>query len=319
MAGPRADKVAVVEEVRGHLAQADAAILTEYRGLKVGDLANLRRALRGAGADYKIYKNTLVRRATADTPHAAMDTMLVGPTAIAFIDKDVAAAAKVLREFAKTHPALVVKGSFVGSGVLDAHTTNALADLPSRQVLLAQIAGALAAPMRQFAGLLKALPQSLAYGISALIDQRVAGGEALPVPAPASDAGEGAAAASGGDASAGDDTSAPAAEAAATGDVEVAVAEAEPAGTSEPEAVTEPEAAPAEPEAAAPAEPEAAAPAEPEAAAPAEPEPQAADETPDAEAAVGEAAVSPSEATEAAASPEADADEPVAAADTDTE
>ena len=102
----------------------------------MGDLATLRRALRGAGAEYKIYKNTLVRRATADTPHAAMDTMLVGPTAIAFIDKDVAAAAKVLREFAKTHPALVVKGSFVGSGVLDARTTNALADLPSREVLL---------------------------------------------------------------------------------------------------------------------------------------------------------------------------------------
>ncbi|HXY43451.1 MAG TPA: 50S ribosomal protein L10 [Acidimicrobiales bacterium] len=209
MAGPRAEKVAVVEEVREHLEQADAAILTEYRGLKVGDLATLRRALRGAGAEYKIYKNTLVRRATADTAHADMARMLEGPTAIAFVEKDVAAAAKILREFAKTHPALVVKGSFVGSGILDASTTNALADLPSREVLLAQIAGALAAPMRQFAGLLKALPQSLAYGLSALIDQRVAGGESLP-PAPA--VAEGAAAASGGDTSAGDDTSAPTGE-----------------------------------------------------------------------------------------------------------
>jgi len=181
VAGPRAEKVAVVEEVRDQLEQADAAILTEYRGLKVGDLAALRRALRGAGVEYKVYKNTLVRRATADTPHAAMATMLEGPTAIAFVEKDVAAAAKILREFAKTHPALVVKGSFVGSGVLDARTTNALADLPSRDVLLAQIAGVFAAPMRQFAGLLKALPQSLAYGLSALIDQRVAGGESLPV------------------------------------------------------------------------------------------------------------------------------------------
>jgi len=306
VAGPRADKVAVVEEVKGQLAQADAAILTEYRGLKVGDLATLRRALRGAGADYKIYKNTLVRRATADTPHAAMDTMLEGPTAIAFIEKDVAAAAKVLREFAKTHPALVVKGSFVGSGVLDARTTNALADLPSREVLLAQIAGALAAPMRQFAGLLKAVPQSLAYGISALIDQRVAGGEALPVSAPASEAGGGAGAASGGETSAGDDTSAPVAEAAANADAEVAVAEAEPAGTSEPEA-----AATTEP----------AAPAEPEATAEGDPEPQPADETPDAGAAVGEGAVSPPEAAEAAASPDAEADEAtdVAAADTETE
>lgn len=216
MAGPRAEKVAVVEEVRGQLEQADAAILTEYRGLKVADLAALRRALRGAGTEYKIYKNTLVRRATADTPHAALETLLEGPTAIAFVDKDVAAAAKILREFAKTHPALVVKGSFVGSGLLDARTTNALADLPTRDVLLAQIAGALAAPMRQFAGLLKALPQGLAYGISALIDQRVAAGEALPP--------------------AGDDTSAPAAEAPA--EPEVAV-EPEATAAAEPEAVTE--------------------------------------------------------------------------------
>ncbi len=176
MAGPRAEKVAAVEAVRDHLDQADAAILTEYRGLKVADLASLRRELRGVGTEYRIYKNTLVRRATTGTPQAAMSEMLSGPTAIAFVDSDVAAAAKVLREFAKSHPALVVKGSFVGAGVLDARTTNALADLPSREVLLAQIAGALAAPMRQFAGLLKALPQSFAYGLSALIDQRSAAG-----------------------------------------------------------------------------------------------------------------------------------------------
>lgn len=183
MAGPRAEKVAVVEEVRDHLDHADAAILTEYRGLKVGDLAALRRELRGAGTEYKIYKNTLVRRATTDTRHEAMSSMLVGPTAIAFVEADVAAAAKILREFARSHPALVVKGSMVGSGILDARTTNALGDLPSREVLLAQIAGAFAAPMRQFASLLKALPQSLAYGISALIDKRGAGGGALLLPA----------------------------------------------------------------------------------------------------------------------------------------
>ena len=106
MAGPRADKVAVVEEVRDHLERADAAILTEYRGLKVADLATLRRALRETGAEYKIYKNTLVRRATSDTRHAVLDSLLLGPTAIAFVDKDVAAAAKVLRDFARTHPAL---------------------------------------------------------------------------------------------------------------------------------------------------------------------------------------------------------------------
>ena len=177
MAGPRAEKVAVVEEVKDHLERADAAILTEYRGLKVSDLANLRRALRSAGAEYKIYKNTLVRRATAATGNSGVDSMLLGPTAIAFVDADVAAVAKVLRDFARTNPALVVKGSLVGGSVLDARSTALLADLPSRDTLLSMIAGALAAPMQQFASLLKALPQNLAYGISAVIDQKRAAGD----------------------------------------------------------------------------------------------------------------------------------------------
>jgi large subunit ribosomal protein L10 len=175
--GPRADKVAVVEEVQRHFEDADAAILTEYRGLKVSDLATLRRALRGAGAEYKIYKNTLVRRATASTGRSVVDPLLEGPTGIAFVEADVAAVAKVLRDFSRTNPALVVKGSYVGGSLLDATTTASLADLPSREILLAQIAGAFAAPMRQFAGLLKALPQNLAYGISQVIDQKRAEGD----------------------------------------------------------------------------------------------------------------------------------------------
>jgi large subunit ribosomal protein L10 len=171
MAGPRAEKVAVVDEVKDHFARVDAAILTEYRGLKVGDLARLRRALRSAGAEFKIYKNTLVRRATAEAGTSVIDPLLEGPTAIAFVEADVAAAAKVLRDFARTNPALVVKGSLVGGTLFDASSTARLADLPSREVLLSQIAGALAAPMQQFASLLKALPQNLAYGIAALVEK----------------------------------------------------------------------------------------------------------------------------------------------------
>lgn len=246
MTGPRSDKVAVVEEVRDQLERADAAILTEYRGLKVSDLAALRRALRGAGAEYKIYKNTLVRRATAETGQTVIDPMLEGPTGIAFVKADIAAAAKVLRDFARTNPALVVKGSLVGSELYDARTTTALADLPSREVLLAQIAGALAAPMRQFAGLLQALPRGLAYGISALIDQRKAAGDTSgdpvePVPAPSS-ASDGASAS--GDetvASADDTAAAPAAE--APTDEAVADVSAEPAAAPDAGAAPEPEAA----------------------------------------------------------------------------
>ena len=172
MAGPRPEKVAVVEEVREHLGSSSAAILTEYRGLKVGDLATLRRQLRTAGADYKIFKNTLVRRATADTDRAALDAYLKGPTAIVFVRDDIGAVAKVLRDFGRVHPQLVVKGGLLGTQLLDANGATALADLPSREVLLAQLAGAIAAPMRQFAGLLQALPRSLAYGLSALIEKR---------------------------------------------------------------------------------------------------------------------------------------------------
>jgi large subunit ribosomal protein L10 len=249
VAGPRPDKVAAVDEVKEHLEQADAAILTEYRGLKVADLATLRRELRSAGAEYKIFKNTLVRRATADAGASAIDPLLEGPTAIAFVKADVAAVAKVLRDFARTNPALVVKGSLVGGNLLDASSTGRLADLPSREVLLAQLAGALAAPLRQMAGLLKALPQNLAYGLSALADQKRAAGdtseqtdaasqaaEVSEEPAEADeDAGEQAAEPAGEQATeaADDSPGAPAEEAEAEPSEQ---AEAEPAGEAEAEA-----------------------------------------------------------------------------------
>ena len=188
MAGPRPEKVAVVEEVREHLASSGAAILTEYRGLKVGDLAALRRQLRTAGADYKIFKNTLVRRATAGTDSAVLDPYLQGPTAIAFVRDDVGAVAKVLRDFSRLHPELIVKGGLLGTKLVDAQGAGALAELPSRERLLAQLAGAMAAPMRQFAGLLQAVSRSFAYGLSALIDKRggvVLTAEAVETPEPA--------------------------------------------------------------------------------------------------------------------------------------
>jgi large subunit ribosomal protein L10 len=180
MAGPRPEKVAVVEEVREHLGNSSAAILTEYRGLKVAELAVLRRQLRTAGAEYKIFKNTLVRRATTGTAQAALNPLLEGPTAIAFVRDDVGAVAKVLREFSRAHPELIVKGGFLGTQLVDAQGASALADLPSREALLAQLAGAMAAPMRQFASLLQALPRGFAYALSALIEKRGGGDASAP-------------------------------------------------------------------------------------------------------------------------------------------
>src|SRR5919205_645618 len=127
MDNPRPQKVAVVDEVRERLSSSSGAILTEYRGLKVAELAALRRSLRDAGGNYKIYKNTLVRFAVRDLGLDEVEAMLTGPTAIAFVDGDAAAVAKALRDYARTNPNLVVKGGLLGPKRLDADQVRALA------------------------------------------------------------------------------------------------------------------------------------------------------------------------------------------------
>ena len=238
MDNPRAEKVAVVDEVRTKLSAAEAAVVTEYRGLSVAAISELRRALREAGGDYKIYKNTLVRFAARDLG-LEIDELLTGPTAIAFVDGDAAAVAKALRDYAKANPNLVVKGGLLGSKVIDAASVNALAELPSREQLLSEIAGLFGAPMQQFASLLDAVPRSFAYALQALVDKGGNPGvaEAPQAPAAAPEA---------------EEAPAVAAEAA---DATPAVTETAPTETAEPEtAATETtDDAPAA-EAAAPAE-----------------------------------------------------------------
>ena len=172
MDNPRPEKVAVVDEVREQFRGADAAILTEYRGLTVKEISTLRRQLTPAGGDYKVYKNTLVRFAARELNVEGLEELLVGPTAIAFIKGDAVTVAKALRDFARTNPKLVVKGGLLGTEVLDGESARALAEVAPREELLARLAGGLAAPMQQFAGLLQALPRNLAYGLRALIDQK---------------------------------------------------------------------------------------------------------------------------------------------------
>ncbi len=184
MDNPRAEKVAVVTEVGERFDAAEAAVLTEYRGLDVAALAELRNALRDAGGTYKIYKNTLVRLAAKERG-LDIDDMLTGPTAIAFVEGDVAGVAKALRDYAKANPALVVKGGLLGESVLGAADVTALADLPSRDQLLAEIAGLFAAPMQQFASLLDAVPRSFAYALNALIEAGGAPGAPEAAAAPA--------------------------------------------------------------------------------------------------------------------------------------
>jgi large subunit ribosomal protein L10 len=137
-------------------------------------MAVLRTALREAGAEYQIYKNTLVRFAARELD-LEIEEMLVGPTAIAFVrrdsDGDPVLMAKALKNFAKDNPHLEVKGGLLGDRPLTAADIDALASVAPREELLARLAGGLAAPMVQFAGLLQALPRNFAYGLQALIDQ----------------------------------------------------------------------------------------------------------------------------------------------------
>ncbi|KIE53522.1 MAG: hypothetical protein MB55_02040 [marine actinobacterium MedAcidi-G3] len=167
----REAKSAVIEDVRERFNEAEAVLITEYRGLDVGQMADLRGALREAETVYKIYKNTLVRRALDEgTPEGLVD-MLVGPTALAFVEKDPGAAAKALKQFSAANEALIIKGGLLNGDLLDEAQVRELADLPSRDELLSSIAGGLAAPLQQIASMMNNLLSEMANLLQALADK----------------------------------------------------------------------------------------------------------------------------------------------------
>jgi large subunit ribosomal protein L10 len=168
---PRAEKVSVVDDVRERFEDAEAVLITEYRGLSVSEIAELRSALRDAGTTYKIYKNTLVRLAIEDNAPDGMHQMLVGPTALAFVEKDPSAAAKALKTFSSNNDALVIKGAILSGGLLDEAQVRELAELPSRDELLASIAGGLAAPLQSIASMMNNLLSEVSGLLQALSDK----------------------------------------------------------------------------------------------------------------------------------------------------
>lgn len=177
MDNPRPEKVAVVAEVKDRLDAAEAVVLTEYRGLNVRELADLRKALGEAGGEYKVYKNTMVRFAARELD-LDIEEMLVGPTALAFTGTrpdggagDPVSVAKALTEFGKGNDKLIIKGGLLEGRLLTTDEITALSKIAPREELLARLAGGMAAPMQQFAALLNALPQKFAYALSALIEQ----------------------------------------------------------------------------------------------------------------------------------------------------
>lgn len=151
----RTDKAAAVAEIVDAFNTSAGAVLTEYRGLTVKQLQELRRAL-GQNANYAVVKNTLTELAAKEAGVEGFDDLLTGPTAIAFINGDVVEAAKGLRDFAKANPALVIKGGYIDGSSMDAKEIAKLADLESREVLLGKLAGAMLASLSQAVYLLNA-------------------------------------------------------------------------------------------------------------------------------------------------------------------
>lgn len=163
----RPDKAAAVAQLTEKFSTADAAVLTEYRGLTVSNLKELRRSL-GENATYAVAKNTLTTIAAKEAGIEGLDEQLTGPTAIAFINGDVATVAKGLRDFAKANPLLVIKGGVMDGKVLDANEVKKLADLESREVLLAKLAGAMQGTLQQAVYLFAAPLSQAARAMGAL-------------------------------------------------------------------------------------------------------------------------------------------------------
>lgn len=187
---PRPEKVAAVAEVRDDLTDSVATLLTDFRGLSVTEMAELRGELRKTSARYQVVKNTLTRRAADAAGIDGLDDLLVGPTGLVFCEEDPVGPAKALRAFARDHPELVVKGGYLDGQVLDDQAAAGLADLESREELLARVAGLLYGALANFARLLQAPVEQQARLVQALID---AGGveargfePTQPQPAPSS-------------------------------------------------------------------------------------------------------------------------------------
>jgi large subunit ribosomal protein L10 len=186
----KAQSVATVAEIADQFRTSSAAVITEYRGLTMKQITALRRAL-GNDTDYTVAKNTLVKRAAADAGVEGLDDLLTGPTAIAFVKGEPSDAARAIREFAKGNPLLVVKGGYLDGKPLQPADVNKIADLESREVLLAKFAGAMKGNLSKAAYAFAALPSQMARLAAALQEQKAAGSPAVDATdeaAPAADA-----------------------------------------------------------------------------------------------------------------------------------
>ena len=167
-------KEAVVAEFAEKLKTAKAAFLADYRGLDVDQANDLRNKLRSAGVEYRVVKNTLLRLAAKDTGAVCFDDYLSGPTAIAMVDDDPVAPAKALVEFAKKNDVFELKAGMLDGKLLSVNEMKALAELPSREELLAKMLGSMSAPATNFVGVLAAVPRTFVQVLAAIKDQKEA-------------------------------------------------------------------------------------------------------------------------------------------------
>lgn len=178
------DKVAAVEEITNRFRDSNAAVVTAYTGLTVAQLKDLRRSL-GENAQYRVVKNTLTKIAANEAGINELDEYFTGSSAVAFVTGDPVEAAKGLRDFAKDHPALVIKGGIVDGGAMSAAELNKLADVEPREVLLAKLAGGMKASMAKAAATFQAPLTKMVRTADALRDKVEQGGAGTPAPAEA--------------------------------------------------------------------------------------------------------------------------------------
>ncbi|HTY32571.1 50S ribosomal protein L10 [Mycobacterium sp.] len=180
----RADKATAVADITEQFKDSTATLITEYRGLTVANLAELRRSLAGS-ATYTVAKNTLIKRAAADAGIEGLDELFAGPTAIAFVSGEPVDAAKAIKTFAKDNKALVIKGGYMDGHPLTVAEVERIADLESREVLLAKLAGAMKGNLAKAAGLFAAPASQMARLAAALQEKKATETPETPAPAAA--------------------------------------------------------------------------------------------------------------------------------------
>ena len=165
-------KVEQVERLHHELEKSQAVFLTDYQGLNVEKMTQLRRSIRGAGGSYRVVKNTLLKRASVGTPVAALEEMFVGPTAVAFCETEPVALAKALVAFAKDNEKLEIQGGLLGQKILGPDLIQELAKMPPKEVLLSRLLGTLNAPVSNFVGVLAAVMAQVVYVLKAIENKK---------------------------------------------------------------------------------------------------------------------------------------------------